>query len=46
MIAAERTVHAYLSRARADNWASWAKENPDDNWYLIQAVMGRTDGAE
>ena len=46
MLFAERTVHAYLARANAENWAAWAADNKAENRLLITAVMGSEDGSE
>ena len=38
MALAENVVNAYHDRAKAENWAGWARENPELNKLLIMAV--------
>ena len=35
---AETVVNAYHDRAKTENWAAWADENPYENALLIMAV--------
>ena len=38
MAMAETVVNAYHERAKVENWAAWADENPYENYLLILAV--------
>ena len=38
MIASDNIVHAYESRKRADNWATWASANPTQSRILNDAI--------
>jgi hypothetical protein len=38
MAMAETVVSAYHERAKVENWAAWADENPYENALLILAV--------
>ena len=38
MAMAETVVNAYHDRAKTENWAAWADENPYENALLIMAV--------
>ena len=38
MVISENVVNAYNSRAKAEDWAKWADENPELSKLLIMAV--------
>lgn len=44
MIAAENVVSAYHERARAKEWATWARDNPDKARMLEYALVSEING--
>ena len=46
--AAENVVNAYKNRAMSDNWATWAKQNPEEAELLGYAVkaLNREDNGD
>lgn len=45
ILVVENVINAYHSRARAENWAQWAAQNPDGSRILNAAMKAYTDGA-
>ena len=48
MIAAENVVKSYEERQQSDNWAAWARDNPEKSEILNRAMRlaGATDNGE